>query len=78
MADIEIDGLDGILAKLDKLANCDGLKAGMGKACATVEAAAKQKAPKDTGALIRSITSKVEADGNEVTGVVFTPLEYAP
>lgn len=30
------------------------------------------------GALRRSITSKVEVNGDNVTGVVYTPLEYAP
>lgn len=44
------------------------------QACALVESTAKQKAPKDTGELRRSITSKVE--GTE--GIVYTPLEYAP
>ena len=47
----------------------------LNKACLLVEGSAKKKAPKgETGALARSITSKVE--GN--TGIVFTPLEYAP
>jgi HK97 gp10 family phage protein len=48
------------------------------KCCAKVERSAKQKAPKDTGALRRSITSKIEREGNEMVGYVFTPLEYAP
>lgn len=80
MADVEvrIEGLDKVLAKFDNLAQCSGIINGMSKACELVERDAKQKAPKDTGALRRSITSKVKADGNEVTGVVFTPLEYAP
>ena len=39
-----------------------------------MERSAKELAPKDTGALRRSITSKVE--GTE--GIVYTPLEYAP
>ena len=43
-----------------------------------VERAAKQKAPKDTGALRRSIQSRVTADDGAVHGEVFTPLEYAP
>ena len=38
----------------------------------------KQIAPKDTGQLRNSITSKVERDGTDVVGVVFTPKEYAP
>lgn len=48
------------------------------KALAKVERSAKQKAPKDTGALRRSITSKVEREGDDFVGYVFTPLEYAP
>lgn len=80
MADVEvrIEGLDRILAKFDNLAQCSGVIDGMGKACELVEGDAKEKAPKDTGALRRSITSKVEANGNEVTGIIYTPLEYAP
>ena len=39
---------------------------------------AAQLAPKDTGALRRSITSEVVQEGGELVGVVFTPLEYAP
>ena len=50
----------------------------MGKGCALVERKAKQKAPKDTGALRRSITSEVKGENTEVEGSVFTPLEYAP
>ena len=50
----------------------------IGKACALVERSAKEKAPKDTGALRRSITSEVDNSSGEMVGVVFTPLEYAP
>lgn len=50
----------------------------IGRACALVERSAKEKAPKDTGALRRSITSKVDNSFGEMAGVVFTPLEYAP
>lgn len=74
---VELTGIDKLLVRLDKIANCD-LEPNMGLACAIVERAAKQKAPKDTGALRRSITSKVETIDGVVTGVVFTPLEYAP
>lgn len=78
MANIEFDGYDKILYKLNTLYDLDNVKKGMGKACALVEKQAKQKAPKDTGALRRSIKSKVEADENTVNGSVFSPLEYAP
>lgn len=74
---VEFRGLEQILDRLEDLADQD-LVEKMGKACAIVERAAKQKAPKDTGALRRSITSKVEVEGGTATGIVFTPLEYAP
>lgn len=71
---IEFENLDGVLKAIDDIADVSGVEASLGKACALVERSAKQKAPKDTGALIRSIASRVE--GTE--GIVYTPLEYAP
>lgn len=74
---VQIEGMSSIMANLqDSMTR--NMEAQMGKACAIVERSAKQKAPKDTGALRRSITSKVEVIDGVVTGVVFTPLEYAP
>lgn len=78
MSDIRIDGLEEVLERLDSVANVENIKQAMGKACALVEGAAKRKAPKDTGELRRSITSKVESDGNDILGIIYTPLEYAP
>ena len=75
---IEIEGISKVLKRLEKLSNTENIEKAMGKACAVVEAAAKQNAPKDTGALRRSITSKVDVEGKEVIGTIFTPLEYAP
>ena len=75
---IEIEGIGKVLKRLEKLSNTENIEKAMGKACAVVEAAAKQNAPKDTGALRNSITSKVEVEGKEVIGTIFTPLEYAP
>ena len=71
---IELKGLDKLTKKLDGITDPTSINAALGKACALVERSAKIKAPKDTGELRRSITSKVE-DGE---GIVFTPLEYAP
>lgn len=71
---IEFEGLEEVLDSIDSLADLEGLQSALGKACAVVEASAKQKAPKDTGALARSITSKIE----DTEGIIFTPLEYAP
>lgn len=75
---VRIEGLDEVLDSLDSLIDDRTLEAALGQACALVEATAKQKAPKDTGELRRSITSKVELQGDEMVGVVYTPLEYAP
>ena len=74
MADIEIKGIEEVIEKIDGLFDPGDIKRALSKACALVEASAKQNAPKDTGELRRSITSKVEDE----TGIVFTPLKYAP
>lgn len=71
---VRVEGLDDVLEAIDNIASGDVIKQRLGLACALVERAAKQKAPKDNGELRRSITSKVEG----LTGIVFTPLEYAP
>ena len=71
---VEVQGLDSILAKIDDIASGQDIIQRLGQACALVERAAKEKAPKDNGELRRSITSKVEG----TVGIVFTPLEYAP
>lgn len=71
---IEFEGLEEVLEEIESLADTGELETTLGKACALVERSAKELAPKDTGALRRSITSKVE--GTE--GIVYTPLEYAP
>lgn len=74
MSEIKFEGMDEVLDRLEKISNPEGIYQALGKACALVERSAKQKAPKDNGELRRSITSKVE----DLQGIVFTPLEYAP
>lgn len=74
MSEIKFDGLDELLNSLDNLVSTTQIEQSLGKACALVERAAKQKAPKGTGELRRSITSEVK----DLEGVVYTPLEYAP
>lgn len=71
---VEVQGLDELLLKLEGISDASNIEEVLGKACAIVERAAKEKAPKGTGELRRSITSKVE----NFEGVVYTPLEYAP
>lgn len=77
MAD-EVQGLRKLFRRMDRVADTTELENAMGRACSIVEAAAKQMAPKDTGALRNSIQSKVEINGEDIQGIVFSPLEYAP
>lgn len=72
--DIELEGMEDLLESLDILVSTPNIQAALGKACAIVERAAKEKAPKGNGELRRSITSRVE----DLEGIVYTPLEYAP
>lgn len=75
---IKFEGLDEVLDSLDSVADTGKLEAVLTKAVFLVERSAKQKAPKGNGELRRSITSKVDTDGDNIEGVVYTPLEYAP
>ena len=71
---VEFEGAEKLIARLDKMSDEATLRKNLETAALLVERSAKQKAPKDTGALRRSITSKVEG----LEGIVYTPLEYAP
>ena len=75
---LKIEGVAEVLKSIEKLGEVPNLEGAVGKACALIERSAKEKAPKDTGALRRSITSKVEGSGADIQGIVYTPLEYAP
>ncbi len=75
---VRFEGMNELFKRLDGIASKQKCASAMGQCCAIVERSAKQKAPKDTGALRRSIQSKVETGGRDVEGIVFTPLEYAP
>ena len=70
---VKIDA-NSLLKRIDGMCSETNISAAIGKACALVEGEAKKKAPKDTGALRRSISSTVKG----LEGIVFTPLEYAP
>ena len=72
------NNLDGVLQVIAEKADATNIERALGRACAIVERSAKQNAPKGTGELRRSITSKVEEKDGEMVGVVYTPLEYAP
>lgn len=76
--DLEIEGLEQFTQRIEDMLNTRGLEMAMGKVCAIVERDAIKKAPKGAGDLRRSIQSRVENDGHEVAGIIFSPLEYAP
>ena len=71
---ITFEGLEDVDKMLLRVIDPKNVNIALGKACALVERSAKEKAPKGNGDLRRSITSKVE----NMEGIVFTPLEYAP
>ena len=71
---VEFEGAEKLMARLDKMSDEAALKKSLETAALLVERSAREKAPKDTGALRRSIRSKVEG----LEGIVYTPLEYAP
>ena len=71
---VEFEGAEKLIARLDKMSDEAALKKSLETAALLVERSAREKAPKDTGALRRSITSKVEG----LEGIIYTPLEYAP
>ena len=71
---VKVEGMDNVLDMLDQVTSIVNVQEALQECCALVEREAKIRAPKDTGALRRSITSRVE--GNK--GIVFTPLQYAP
>ena len=75
---IKFEGLDEILNSMDNLVDTTNLEQAIGVACALVERTAKEGTPKGTGALRRSIKSRVENSNGDIVGIVFTPLEYAP
>lgn len=75
---VRIEGIEGIVEQLENILDPNQVKLALGRACALVERTAKEKAPKGTGELKRSITSKVVDDNGEMVGLIYTPLEYAP
>ena len=60
---VKVEGLVEIIETLNKLENTESIVKGIELGCAAVERDAKKKAPKKTGELKRSITSKVENEG---------------
>lgn len=75
---VRVEGVDDVLEAMEGLADSTVWEQALKRACSLVERTAKQNAPKGNGDLRRSITSRIERDGEDLIGVVYTPLEYAP
>lgn len=71
---VKVEGIQELAVELEGMASEHLMGKQLDKALLVVEEAARKKAPKDNGALRRSITS----DRTGLTGMVFTALEYAP
>lgn len=79
MADITIEGLTSLLAKLDSLGgNIEkALTDGIDKSARRVKRAAKLLTPVDTGRLRNSIQHKTTRESGKIEGRVSTNVEYA-
>lgn len=80
MAKSNVTGIDSLVKKLQAISDKAAEKAltrGIRKATARVQASAKKLAPVDTGRLRGSITSRIEKNGNSISGAVGTVVEYA-
>ena len=73
-----LEGLGDVEKAIKRKLDPDKIERGLKQACNLVERSAKMRAPKGTGELRRSIKSRIDQDGDELIGVVYTPLEYAP
>lgn len=75
---MSVQGMDGLLKKLDGLSGTGTYVLAMERMCRKVERTAKENCPRRTGHLERSITHNVTAKSNKVVGEVGTSVEYAP
>lgn len=75
---VSIEGIEKVIEKLEDFEDVAKLKSAVGQAASIVAESAIKKAPKDSGALRRSIQTKVEASAGELRGIVYSNLEYAP
>lgn len=73
-----VKNLERLQVKLDNMKNIEVYKSAMNTACIAVERSAKQKCPRKTGDLKRSVTHEVSSKGSGIEGVIGSSLEYAP
>lgn len=78
--EISISGLDAAIKKLENLKNraYQGVKDEIGKQTEIIATDARSLCPVDTGHLRESIQTRVIENKSQITGEVFTDVEYAP
>ena len=72
-----IIGLDALIAKNNKRMSAVDIAGIVNRGASLVQAQAKALAPKDTGALIQSISIDPASGNTDVTARVYTDKEYA-
>ena len=71
---LEIQGLDGVIERLEGIADAAKAKKAVSNACLLVERYAKINAQEISEGIAGTIASRIE----DYTGTVYTPLFYAP
>lgn len=76
--DIKYDGIEEVIESIESLAEVPEYQQKLAKACSLLVAEAVKKAPKGNGELRRSIKFKIDNTDDEIVGVVYSNLLYAP
>ena len=76
--DVKFDGIEEVIESIESLAEVPEYQQKLAKACSLLVAEAVKKAPKGNGELRRSIKFKIENTDDEIIGVVYSNLLYAP
>ena len=74
----DIQGMDKLMRRLERMKRGAGLRKGIGKACETVKNAAAENCPVDTAELKGSIKAETPGPNDEPVGIVGTNKEYGP
>lgn len=75
---MSIEGVNELNSKLNKLIKLENItKKAVNKGCKMVQDEAKLMCPVDKGELRNSIKTKVDVNGNEIIGTVYTNKKYA-
>lgn len=78
MSAIKFEGLEDCIEAIEDLASVAEYRKKLVDACGIVLADAVAKAPKGNGELRRSLKYKIDDSGEDLNGVVYSTLLYAP